>query len=354
MNELLTGERRLMEENTIEQNAPDEQASAVRPEQEETPDKRRFSVGIQFRSAGKVYTFATDDATLSKADRVIVEGQDGECMATVATAPSAQEAKEPPSNASKVIRRATAEDIDSFDHLREKAVDCFYAAAERIRSRDLPMKLIDVELTDGGKKATFIFFAENRVDFRALVKDLAGMLHMRIEMRQVGARDEAKIHGCMGPCGQTTCCSTHLRQFQSISISMAKHQGLAPNPAKLTGMCGKLKCCLAYEHAAYDECRRGMLKIGAPVETEKGTGKIVGANILKRECTVRLYAGGEVRLPSDACRKLTPEERDAALAAARKAKEEGEERSRRRGRRDRNKDKDKDRKEGSNGKQAKR
>jgi cell fate regulator YaaT (PSP1 superfamily) len=196
------------------------------------------------------------------------------------------------------------------------------------------MKLIDVEISEGGKKAVFIFFAESRVDFRALVKDLAGLLRMRIEMRQVGSRDEAKMAGCLGPCGLTTCCSTHLRQFQSISISMAKHQGLAPNPAKLTGMCGKLKCCLAYEQAAYDECRKGLLKTGSPVETSSGAGKIIGHNVLKRECIVRLYGGGEMRTPCDKCRKLTPEERDEAVAAARKAREEGEERGGRRGRKD--------------------
>jgi cell fate regulator YaaT (PSP1 superfamily) len=344
-----------MEENNLQEDVTTEQADAVdEGVNEKAPT---FSIGVQFRPAGKIYTFATHDRELVRGDRVIVEGVEGECVAEIACPSSEMGTGELPANASMILRRASAEDIESFEQLREKAVECFTTAAERIRDRQLPMKLIDVDVTDAGKKAVFIFFAENRVDFRALVKDLAGLLHMRIEMRQIGARDEAKIHGCMGPCGQTTCCSTHLRQFQSISISMAKHQGLAPNPAKLTGMCGKLKCCLAYEQAAYDECRRGMLKVGAPVETAKGTGKIVGANILKRECTVRLYAGGEVRLPSDECRKLTPEERDTALTAARKAKEEGEERSRRRGRRDDRKNtkhvKSAELKEGSDDKQEK-
>jgi len=216
------------------------------------------------------------------------------------------------------------------------------------------MKLIDVDITEGGKKAVFVFFAESRVDFRALVKDLAGLLRMRIEMRQIGSRDEAKIAGCMGPCGQTTCCSTHLRQFQSISISMAKHQGLAPNPAKLTGMCGKLKCCLAYEQVAYDECRKGLLKAGSPVETSSGAGKIVGHNVLKRECIVRLYGGGEIRTACDKCRKLTPEERDEAVAAARKAREEMSERSARRGRKDGGKRDSKRKREKRDAKEGKR
>lgn len=295
----------------------------------------RLALGVQFRPAGKVYTFVTEDGELKRGDYVVVESEGGSSVGMVATAPSPAREGGLPSNVRKVIRRAETADLEEYERLKEKAVECFEAADERIRSRQLPMKLIDVEVTEGGKKAVFLFFAENRVDFRNLVKDLAGLLRMRIEMRQIGSRDEAKLTGCIGPCGLTTCCSTHLRQFQSISISMAKHQGLAPNPAKLTGMCGKLKCCLAYEQVAYDECRKGLPKSGSPVETAGGAGKVVGHNVLKRECIVRLYGGGETRVPCDSCRKLTPQERDEAVAAARKAREEGEERAAsRRGRRD--------------------
>ncbi len=333
-----------MEENVTQENAPAPEGAAGKA--------KTLAVGVQFRTAGKVYTFVTEDEGLAKGEHVVVESEGGTSVGETACAPYEPGKGELPANVRKVIRRATGEDIEEFERLREKAVECFKAATERIKGRQLPMKLIDVEVAEGGKKAIFIFFADSRVDFRALVKDLAGLLRMRIEMRQVGSRDEAKLSGCLGPCGMTTCCSTHLRQFQSISIAMAKHQGLAPNPAKLTGMCGKLKCCLAYEQAAYDECRKGLVKAGAPVETAKGAGKVVGHNVLKRECIVRLYGGGETRVPCDECRRMTPEQRDEAVAAARKAREEGEERAGRRGRRDEMR-RDKQRKEEKNGKQAK-
>ncbi len=300
-------------------------------EQTTEQGQKKLAVGVQFRPAGKIYTFVTEDKDLGQGDKVVVESEGGTSLALVAKVPYEADGASLPANVKKILRRAGQDDIDNASELRERAIECFHACRERIRSRALPMKLVDVDIADEGKKAIFTFFAESRVDFRALVKDLAGLLHMRIEMRQIGSRDEAKVSGCMGPCGQTTCCSTHLRQFQSISISMAKHQGLAPNPAKLTGMCGKLKCCLAYEQAVYDECRKNLLKTGSAVESPKGPGKIVGHNVLKRECTVRLYGGGEARMPCDKCRKLSPEEREAALTLAKKAKEEGEEKTRRRG-----------------------
>lgn len=315
-----------MEENATQENVGTPVEQAAKP--------KRLAVGMQFRTAGKIYTFVTEDGEIAKGDYVVVESEGGTSVGKIVTAPYEPKEGELPANVRKVVRRASDEDREEFERLKEKAIDCYNAATERIRSRGLPMKLIDVDIAEGGKKAIFIFFAESRVDFRALVKDLAGLLRMRIEMRQIGSRDEAKLSGCLGPCGLTTCCSTHLRQFQSISISMAKHQGLAPNPAKLTGMCGKLKCCLAYEQVAYDECRKGLLKTGSPVETAKGAGKIVGHNVLKRECIVRLYGGGETRTPCDECRKLTPEQRDEAVAAARKAREESEDRGSRRGRKE--------------------
>ncbi|MFA4874831.1 MAG: regulatory iron-sulfur-containing complex subunit RicT [bacterium] len=294
-------------------------------------DTVKLAAGVQFRRAGKIYTFVTGDASLKKDEAVMVESEGGTAIALIAVAPHDVAENELPTNAKKILHRASTEELAADRVLRERAMDCFRICQEKIRTYSLPMKLAEVEVVEGGKKAIFTFFSEQRVDFRNLVKDLAGALHMRIEMRQVGSRDEAKIAGCIGPCGLTTCCSTHLRQFQSISISMAKHQGLAPNPAKLTGMCGKLKCCLAYECAAYDECRAGLPKVGAAVEAPDGPGKVVGHNVLKRECTVRLYGGGETRVACDKCRVLNPEEREAAMTTARQVQESADERSRRRG-----------------------
>ncbi|MBN1282606.1 MAG: hypothetical protein JXA24_02390 [Proteobacteria bacterium] len=315
----------------MQETPPAESRPAAEAAQAEAAPKR-LAVGVKFRTAGHIYTFLTDDPTLKGGERVLVEAEEGTSFGVVAAPPREARESELPHNARKLIRRLTEEDAEEAARQRERALECFKACRERIKSRSLPMKLVDVEMSEGGKKAVFVFFAEDRVDFRALVKDLAGLLRMRIEMRQVGSRDESRMIGCIGPCGLTTCCSTHLRQFKSISISMAKHQGLAPNPAKLTGMCGKLKCCLDYESAAYDECRHGLPKVGAAVRSPKGPGKVIGHNVLKRECTVRLYGGGELRISCDQCQTMSQDEREAAIGAARQAREEGEERRRMGGR----------------------
>lgn len=292
----------------------------------ESPAQKALAVGVQFRPAGRISAFAATDPSLAAGDLVIVEAEGGEAVGMVAEPPV--EGREAPSGARKLLHRASPEEIDREHRRREKALEYFIICRDKARQLGLPMKLVDAQLEEDGKKVVFIFASEGRIDFRQLVRDLAGQLHLRIEMRQVGARDEAKHRGSIGPCGQMTCCSLHLRGFQSISISMAKHQGLAPNPAKLTGMCGKLKCCLAYEHEVYNEYRQGLPKMGASVASPKGPGKIVGHNVLKRECTVRLFGGGEHRCPCDNCTILTPAEREAALEAARKEYEAGIERMR--------------------------
>jgi cell fate regulator YaaT (PSP1 superfamily) len=289
-----------------------------------------LGVGVQFRRAGKVYLFTTTDTSFKANEPVVVEAEGGTAIGLVASPPHEAAEGQLPQNAKKLLRRATAEEIEAEAQSREKALECFEICRDMVRERQLPMKPVDAQIEENGKKIVFVFYAEQRVDFRNLVKDLAGRLHMRIEMRQIGSRDEAKVHGCIASCGQETCCSLHLRQFQSISISMAKHQGLAPNPAKLTGMCGKLKCCLAYEHAVYDEYRKGLHKAGSAVTTPQGSGKIIGHNVLRRECVVRLYAGGEIRCPNDSCTVLTPTERDAALEATRRSAEKADERPRQR------------------------
>ena len=280
-----------------------------------------LAVGIQFRPASKIYTFRTDDADLEPGTEVIVETETGHTMALVASRP--QTTKQPQGEGSKrVLRRATDDDREADLRQGEKEHECFTMGQRKIAEHRLDMKLVAVELEEEGRKACFIFYAEQRIDFRNLVKELAQALRLRIEMRQIGSRDETKVKGCMGPCGREVCCAQHLRQFQSISISMAKHQGLAPNPAKLTGMCNKLKCCLAYEHAVYDEMRQGLPKPGAAVNTPEGPGKVTSHNVLKRECAVHLYGGGDVRFGCEHCTLLTPAERDAAMESARKEAQE--------------------------------
>lgn len=291
---------------------------------------KSLAVGVQFRPAGKVTTFVTTNPSLKVGEPVIVETEGGETLGVVIAAPREVAEGRLPQNARRLLRAASAQEMEEEHRRREKALEHFLLCREKIRERGLPMKLIDAQIEEGGRKVVFSFFAEQRVDFRSLIRDLAGLLHARIEMQQVGARDESKVRGCLGPCGLATCCSLHLRQFQSISISMAKHQGLAPNPAKLTGMCGKLKCCLSYEHDVYNEYRQGLPKVGAAVACPRGMGKVSGHNVLKRECAVRLFAGGEARCPCEECRVLTPAEREEAIAAARREQEQMEERSRQR------------------------
>lgn len=293
---------------------------------QQAPAPKRFAVGVQFRPAGRISTYATTDPSLVVGDRVVVEAQGGTLLGSVIVPP--REAGEFAHDTPKVLHLAHPTELEAEARRGEQVLEFAGICRTKIREHALPMKLLDAQIEEGGRKIVFSFFAEHRVDFRALVKDLAVALRMRIEMRQVGSRDESKLRGCLGPCGLATCCSLHLRQFQSISISMAKHQGLAPNPAKLTGLCNKLKCCLAYEHAVYDEYRQGLPKMGAAVASPKGAGKVVGHNVLKRECTVRLFGGGELRCPCDTCQPLTAGEREAALEAARRAEEESEERAR--------------------------
>ncbi|MBT3181198.1 MAG: stage 0 sporulation protein [Deltaproteobacteria bacterium] len=318
-----------MENKEIEQNPDQVVTEAVEPK------PATLTVGVQFKTAGKIYTFLTNDPTLERDQPVQVEADDGTSVGFVIAPPEEAIKENIPKNAKWVMHRATEKELSDSVERKEKAIEYFEACRERISEHNLDMKLIDAEIVEGGKKVVFFFFAEQRVDFRSLVKDLAGALHMRIEMRQIGARDESKLIGCIGPCGLKTCCSSHLRQFKSISISMAKQQGLTPNPAKLTGMCGKLKCCLSYEHEAYQELRKGLPKLGAAVESPKGAGKIIDLNILKRDCAVLLYGGPVVRCSCKECKLLNREERDSAIAASRKPDEPKEERPRR-GRRTKN------------------
>ena len=178
--------------------------------------------------------------------------------------------------------------VESFWPVKE-AMRAFNLCKEKITNHDLDMKLVDVDILTGDKKAIFYFTAEERVDFRSLVKDPASALHMRIEMRQIGARDATKSIGGLGSCGLTCCCETHLREFKAIAIQMAKNQGLSPNPAKLTGMCGKLKCCLLYENDMYSECKKGLPGVGAEVKTPKGDGIVNNLDIPRR--LVYVYLG---------------------------------------------------------------
>lgn len=272
---------------------------------EENPSQpQKFVVGIQYRQAGKIYSFLTDDQTLARGDCVVVESEQGTSIGTVVLHPQLVSESDLPKDIKRVLHRASQEELAALADQNEREVEIFELFIEKVKEQNLAMKPLAAELREGEKKVILTFFAEERVDFRSLVKDMATALHMRIEMHQVGARDEVKYRGGIGPCGLLTCCSKHLRQFQSISIQMAKNQGLTPNPAKLTGVCNKLKCCLAYESALYAEIRQRLPRIGMLVGTPQGNGKVVNLDILGEQCVVRLDEGGETKVH---LRDITPQ-----------------------------------------------
>lgn len=257
------------------------------------PDETKKLVGIQFSPAGKIYTFESGDIKVKLHDIVIVEGEKGTIIGKVSIPVFEKKTTKIPKNIKKLVRLADAKDTDRYLNNREQAMKAFNLCKGKIVYHNLSMKLVDVDILTGDSKAIFYFTAEERVDFRSLVKDLASALHMRIEMRQIGARDASKSIGAMGSCGLVCCCESHLKEFHSISIQMAKNQGLSPNPAKLTGMCGKLKCCLSYENSMYSKEKKHLPLIGSIVDTPKGKGVISNLDIPRNLIFVRLEETGK-------------------------------------------------------------
>jgi cell fate regulator YaaT (PSP1 superfamily) len=180
---------------------------------------------------------------------------------------------------------------------KKKVKEVMDACSKKIHERHLPMKLIDAEFTFDRSKIMFYFTAEGRIDFRDLVKDLANVFKTRIELKQIGVRDEAKMLGGFGPCGRVLCCATFLKDFEPVTIKMAKEQNLPLNPTKISGLCGRLMCCLSYEHKTYKELMKGAPKEGDTIKTEKGSGKVIGINAIKRCSTVELEDGSLIEVP---------------------------------------------------------
>lgn len=237
-------------------------------------------VGIRFKEVGKVYYFDPDSMQFKKGERAIVETARG-----VECGEIAMENREVPDEEiikplKRIIRAATEADLRTLQENKEKEKKAFAICEEKIRAHKLDMKLVDVEYTFDSGKILFYFTADGRVDFRELVKDLAGVFRTRIELRQIGVRDEAKMLGGFGICGRPFCCSSFLGDFQPVSIKMAKEQGLSLNPVKISGTCGRLMCCLKYEQESYEHLLRHTPKIGAVVETREGRGTVVDNNLL--------------------------------------------------------------------------
>ena len=253
-------------------------------------------ISVKFRNRGKAYYFDPGDLTPGEGEQVVVETSKGlELGACVEGVHEVGEEKVV-SPLRAVARIATEEDLRVAEMNRKKEAGAFTVCEERIKAHGLDMKLVDVEYSFEGNKILFFFTSDGRVDFRELVKDLASLFHTRIELRQIGVRDGAKLLGGLGICGRPFCCSTFLEEFQPVSIRMAKTQNLSLNPTKISGTCGRLMCCLKYEQDAYEHLIKTMPKVDAPVDTPKGKGNVAEVNLLRRTVKVRLADGADTSL----------------------------------------------------------
>ena len=253
-------------------------------------------VGVRFRNAGKVYYFDPDEFDIKTGDNVIVETARGIEFGKVVTGPKFITEEQIVAPLKKVIRIADDEDLKKVQDNKEKEKKAFDICLQKINDHKLEMKLIDVEYTFDNNKILFYFTADGRVDFRELVKDLAAVFRTRIELRQIGVRDETKMMGGLGVCGRVLCCNSFLCEFQPVSIKMAKEQGLSLNPCKISGACGRLMCCLKYEQDAYEDILGRVPKQGAIVQTPEGQGEVMEVNLLKETVKVKLDKGNEADL----------------------------------------------------------
>lgn len=245
-------------------------------------------VGVRFKEVGKVYYFDPIGIKIEEGQHVIVETVRGIECGEIAVANREVDDEEIVKPLKPIIRVATDEDMAVVEKNKKKEKEAFDVCLKKIEAHKLDMKLIDVEYTFDGSKVLFYFTSDGRVDFRELVKDLASVFRIRIELRQIGVRDESKMKGGLGMCGRPFCCNSFLGDFQPVSIKMAKEQGLSLNPTKISGTCGRLMCCLKYEQDAYEHLLRVTPKVGAIVETDEGRGTVVETNIIKGELKIRL------------------------------------------------------------------
>lgn len=250
-------------------------------------------VGVRFRSVGKIYYFSPDGQKIQKNSHVIVETARGIEFGEVVLSNRMVEDSEIVPPLKKVLRVANEEDYKQNEQNIEKAKEAFDICQEKIKAHNLDMKLIETEYTFDESKVLFYFTADGRVDFRELVKDLASVFRTRIELRQIGVRDEAKMLGSFGICGRNLCCSQFLGDFEPVSIKMAKEQGLSLNPSKISGTCGRLMCCLKYEQDVYEDLLQNIPAVGSVVTTAHGEGVIVDANLLKSRVKVKIEGDKE-------------------------------------------------------------
>jgi cell fate regulator YaaT (PSP1 superfamily) len=257
-------------------------------------------IGVRFKKAGKIYYFDPVNNQFSQGDGVIVETSRGVECGEVVIANREIKEEDIVAPLKSVYRKATSEDLEKMQENQRKEKEAFKICQQKIESHDLPMNLIDVEYTFDVNKIIFYFTADGRIDFRELVKDLASVFRTRIELRQIGVRDEAKLMNGIGCCGRSLCCATFLGDFEPVSIRMAKEQNLSLNPAKISGICGRLMCCLKYESDCYtcEETKKvAPPTVGTEVVTIDGEGKVVGVNMQKKTATVNLNEGKTIVIP---------------------------------------------------------
>jgi cell fate regulator YaaT (PSP1 superfamily) len=251
-------------------------------------------VGVRFKKAGKIYYFDPGDLSIQKDDFVIVETVRGVEYGRAVIARKQVEDHDVVLPLKRVVRNADQKDRMIVDENKQAAQEAYEVCNEKVNEHQLDMKLVDVEYTFDRNKVIFYFTADGRVDFRELVKDLAAVFRTRIELRQIGVRDEAKMLGGIGPCGRMLCCSTFLGDFDPVSIKMAKDQNLSLNPTKISGLCGRLMCCLKYENDEYEAAKQELPDLGEMIVTPQGKGKVVGLNILERVLQVELKEQDQV------------------------------------------------------------
>ncbi len=263
-------------------------------------------VGVRFKSVSKIYYFDPNGfEDLEAGDYVIVETARGREVGRVTTAPSEVSDEEVVGQLKPVVRRAIPWDLVQMQTFRGREQEALTRCREKVAEYNLPMKMVKAEYSFDGSRLVFYFTAEKRVDFRVLVRDLAKTFRTRIELRQIGVRDEAKLLGGLGPCGRPLCCASYLSEFSPVSIKMAKQQNLPLSPMEISGLCGRLLCCLAYENDYYCEAKQKLPKLGEIVVTPHGRGKVTGLNVLKETVEVEMESEATIEVAASEIKPLT-------------------------------------------------
>jgi cell fate regulator YaaT (PSP1 superfamily) len=251
-------------------------------------------VQVNLRDSNESAWYKIDNLKVKTSDWVILESERGMDYGRVNSEPIRQENHE--GEIKSVVRLASADDLKQIEDNRKKAKDAFNTCLEKIEAHKLNMKLVSCEYSFDRSKVLFYFTADGRIDFRNLVKDLARIFKARIEMRQIGVRDEAKLFGGFGPCGRELCCSRFLKDFEPVTIKMAKEQNLPLNPPKISGLCGRLMCCLSYEHQCYKQLSKDLPREGEKIDTPQGKGRVVNVNILRGAVLVEIAEGKQIEI----------------------------------------------------------